>query len=124
VPTNAKRVPKIKKRPHGSGAAQAQRNVLNEHKILQRALTNTLNERIIKTVKDTTHNQLEVTKMKLSKNMIEKIWNARDVICGMDGWVTGKQYAYKATKWDESSKKMLVAKYQYGELVDTAWVNV
>lgn len=62
--------------------------------------------------------------MKLSKSMIEKIWNARDVICGMDGWVTGKQFAYKATKWDESSKKMLVAKYQYGELVDTAWVNV
>ena len=121
---NAKRVPKIKKRPHRSVAAQAQRNVLNEHKILQKALTNALNERIIKTVKDTTHIQLEVTKMKLSKSMIEKIWNARDVICGMDGWVTGKQYAYKATKWDESSKKMLVEKYQYGELVDTAWVNV
>ncbi len=61
--------------------------------------------------------------MKLSKNMIEKIWNARDVICGMDGWVAGKQYAYKATKWDESGKKMLVAKYQYGELVETAWIN-
>jgi hypothetical protein len=64
VPTNAKRVPKIKKRPHGSGAAQAQRNKLIEHKILQKALTNTLNEHIIKTVKDTTHNQLEVNKMK------------------------------------------------------------
>ena len=36
--------------------------------------------------------------MKLTKNMIEKIWNARDVICGMDGWVVGKQYAYKASK--------------------------
>ena len=33
-------------------------------KILQKALTNTLNERILKTVKDTAHNQLEVTKMK------------------------------------------------------------
>lgn len=99
------------------------KKALNEHKILQKALTNTLNERIIESVKDTTHIQLEVAKMKLSKSMIEKIWNARDVICGMDGWVTGKQYAYKATKWDESSKKMLVEKYQYGELVDTAWVN-
>lgn len=43
--------------------------------------------------------------MKLTKNMIEKIWNARDTVCGMDGWVAGKQYAYKAAKWDESNKK-------------------
>lgn len=61
--------------------------------------------------------------MKLTKNMIKKIWDARDTVCGMDGWVAGKQYAYRAAKWDESCKKMLVAKYQYSELVETAWIN-
>lgn len=59
--------------------------------------------------------------MKLSKNMIEKIWNVRNEI---DNWVTGKQYAYKACKWDETNKKMLVAKYQYGQLVDTVMFDV
>lgn len=62
--------------------------------------------------------------MKLTKNMIQKIWNARDNVCGMDGWVRGKQYTYRAIKWDDASKKMLVGKYQFCQLIDTAMVQV
>ena len=57
-----------------------------------------------------------VHKMKLSKSMIQKIWNVRNEI---DNWVVGKQYVYKVCKWCEPSKRMLVAIYQYGKLVDT-----
>lgn len=59
--------------------------------------------------------------MRLTRNMIEKIWKCRNEI---DNWVVGKQYVYKACKWYEPSKRMLVAKYQYGKLVDTAWIFV
>ena len=38
--------------------------MLNEHKILQKTLIITRNACIIESVKDTTHNQLEVAKMK------------------------------------------------------------
>jgi hypothetical protein len=47
VPTNAKRVPKKKKAPARQRGRAGAKKVLNEHKILQKALTNTLNERIL-----------------------------------------------------------------------------
>ena len=54
--------------------------------------------------------------MKLSQNMLKKIWNARDVVSGMDGWVFGTKYNYRALKWNRDGD-MQVCKYE-GNNVD------
>lgn len=61
--------------------------------------------------------------MKLSQNMLKKIWNARDVVSGMDGWVFGTKYNYRALKWNWDGD-MQVCKYEGNDDLEIAWFNV
>lgn len=61
--------------------------------------------------------------MKLSQNMLKKIWNARDVVSGMDGCVFGTKYNYRALKWNLDGD-MQVCKYEGNDDLEIAWFNV